>query len=251
MQITVPSVFRCVASRNKRCVSHSQLAGSTLTGNLYPNISQNPAALRAARADSLPQREARNSLRSFGHPQASARYSPTHPTVNSSAPFGLSPIPPKPLRGLGDKAGGSENRKRSVRFTAQSPAHSSAARPIAVRRKRRAQRAPSSCTPPPAGGSDCATLRVATTQPNSVGFGLDAHKAGEARAGASGGPTSCASSGPRRGWLRPARLFESQELSPKHSLTAAPLSLRRVTNAKAIQPSPAGISSRFCLSQNE
>ncbi len=72
-----------------------------------------------------------------------------------SALFGLSP-PPKPLHGLGDKAGDSANRVTLSKYTVT---------PAAVRRQRRAQRTPSSCSPPPAGASDCATLRVARARP--------------------------------------------------------------------------------------
>ncbi|WP_294598625.1 hypothetical protein, partial [uncultured Rikenella sp.] len=38
---------------------------------------------------------------------------------------------------------------------------------IAVRRQRRAQRAPSSCSPPPEVATDCTALRAVTIQPNS------------------------------------------------------------------------------------
>ena len=45
----VHSVFSYVASRNKRCVSHSQMAGSTLTGSLHPKFAEATLAMRKHR----------------------------------------------------------------------------------------------------------------------------------------------------------------------------------------------------------
>ncbi|WP_299458113.1 hypothetical protein, partial [uncultured Rikenella sp.] len=44
------TVFSCVASRNKRCVSHSQLAASALISSLYPKFSEAALAMRKHRS---------------------------------------------------------------------------------------------------------------------------------------------------------------------------------------------------------
>ncbi len=114
------------------------------------------------------------------------RPAPVPPDPQSIAPPRSACRPlPRGAKRLGDKAGGSANRKNSVKlsvvFGLRAPrvGHRPSAQARRFHKESRyslsarsssapaeAQRAPSSCSPPPAGASDCATLRVARAQPN-------------------------------------------------------------------------------------
>ena len=103
---------------------------------------------------------------------------------------------------------------------------------LAVRRQRRAQRAPTSCSPPPARAADCAAQRAAraTTHslPNSVGFGLRrparASKMPRRKPGGSTNRKSTPTARP--GAVRkPVAVFEPEEQhGPKQSPVLRPVS---------------------------
>ncbi len=78
---------------------------------------RSPATRRVARAGRLPigrPATRRSRVENYSRSRAPARHDLTQPTIRSSAPFGLSPIPLRASKPPGDKAGGSENRKNST-----------------------------------------------------------------------------------------------------------------------------------------
>ena len=144
---------------------------SIASGGPTPRVAPARAALRAAGA--RPRVQPNSQPKSFG--------------------FGLSPIPPKPLRGLGDEAGDPLGSQEHAQFTAHSGKFVLGAPPRAgafghsdwaastLRRGRRFRSEPrysllAYSNPPRGVAADCAAQRAATALPHSslhsVEFGL-------------------------------------------------------------------------------
>ncbi len=89
--------------------------------------------------------------------------------------LGLSPIPPKPLCGLGDEAGGSENRKSTAHsfYTRQQFAASGERNePRRVAASRSGWRRTARLKEPQEHGQQFSPIRSSTLAPNSDRFGL-------------------------------------------------------------------------------